>query len=212
MKLYKYKSLNDLWQILDIVINNRLYCARWHELNDPLEGHYDLLNENSANRGMIDRIDQARNKYRIASLSADSENFLLWSHYADGHKGIAIEVEIPEDHPDLQKIIYTPFFSVFSDEKDIEDDMRHLFNGKGDEWQYEKEYRIIIPSTDTDFSTYFMLPKPVTNIFLGTSIREEKKKLLRKILPETIELYATEINKTVVPFKIQRVSAVKNSQ
>ena len=48
---------------------------------------------------MVSRIEQARDGFRIASLSATPTNFLLWSHYADGHKGVAIEVDIPDGHP-----------------------------------------------------------------------------------------------------------------
>ena len=36
--LYKYKSLDNLMWILDIILNKRLYAAKYTELNDPMEG------------------------------------------------------------------------------------------------------------------------------------------------------------------------------
>ena len=41
MKLYKYRSLRrNLDFVLDILLNERLYCANYTALNDPLEGYY----------------------------------------------------------------------------------------------------------------------------------------------------------------------------
>jgi len=42
MKIYKYKSLSNLWHVMDVLVHNRLYCAHWSELNDPLEGRYEI--------------------------------------------------------------------------------------------------------------------------------------------------------------------------
>lgn len=40
-KLYfKYRSLANLRNFLDILINKRLYMAKFTELNDPMEGAY----------------------------------------------------------------------------------------------------------------------------------------------------------------------------
>lgn len=193
MKLYKYKSIENLWHVLDVVLNHRLYCAHWSELNDPLEGRYEIyLGQGEARMQelMVGRIEAAKNKYRVASLSADPANFLLWSHYADGHKGVAIEVEIPEDHKDLIAIMYTPFSSVFSHKLQTREDMRHLFNGKGEEWQYEQEFRIVVPRK------YFKLPSKVSRILLGPRVRHEEEQLLRAVLPPAVQVVSMRLNKT----------------
>jgi hypothetical protein len=36
--LYKYRSLENFEYILDIILNERLHCAPYEELNDPFEG------------------------------------------------------------------------------------------------------------------------------------------------------------------------------
>ena len=45
---YKFRSLNNIRYFLDILVNNRLYAARYDELNDPMEGAY-LINACSEN-------------------------------------------------------------------------------------------------------------------------------------------------------------------
>lgn len=192
MKLYKYRSLANLWHTLDIVLNQRLYCAHWSTLNDPLEGRYEIYLGNRSPKlasTMVNRIEQARDGFRIASLSANPTNFLLWSHYADGHKGVAIEVDIPENHADLTEIVYSPFSSVFSETEQTQEDLRHLFNGKGEEWSYEEEYRIIIDQT------HFDLPSKPSRLLLGPMVPSDQAALLRKALSGHIEIVEMELDR-----------------
>jgi hypothetical protein len=191
VKLYKYKSLTNLWHVLDLVLNRRLFCADWRTLNDPLEGRYELfLGVKDAEHQvyMLEGIKKTRDEYKIASLSATATNFLLWSHYADGHKGVAIEVDVPENHPDLTQVIYSPFSSVFTRLAELEEDMRHLFNGKTPEWEYEKEYRIITKKR------YFNLPSEPSRILIGPKAQEDQVELPRKILSDRIEIVETELD------------------
>ena len=193
MKLYKYKPLNNLWHVLDIVLNKRLYCAPWRDLNDPLEGRYEIyLGERDSDGGcaMSSFIESARNKFRISSLSANATNFLLWSHYADGHKGVAIEIEIPDGHPDLTEVAYSPFSSIFRNEDDFKDDMRHIFNGKTEEWSYEEEYRII------QKQDYFYLPTKPLRLLLGPIVDASREDLLREALSARIEIVRTKLDRT----------------
>ncbi|WP_417686826.1 DUF2971 domain-containing protein [Pseudidiomarina gelatinasegens] len=192
MKLYKYKSLSNLWHTLDVLVKNRLYCAHWSELNDPLEGRYEVyLGEKShkIESIMTSRIESARDTYRVSSLSADPTNFLMWSHYAEGHKGIIIELEIPENHPDLTKVVYSPFSSVFTDKLQTKEDMRHLFNGKGEEWEYEQEYRIITEGT------FFSLPEPVNRVLLGPLVSDVQMSILEEVIPNRIEIVKMELDR-----------------
>lgn len=185
MKLYRYISLERLWHVLDIVVNKRLHCAHWQQLNDPLEGRYEISNDalrKEVGATMAERIEKAKHLYRIASLSTDPTNFLMWSHYANGHKGAVIEVEISDSEQELHRVIYTPFQSVFSEKIQTEKDMRHIFNGKTEEWKYEQEYRLITEKK------YFDLEKPISRILLGPAISDDHSKILKRLLGLEIEL------------------------
>ena len=56
------------------------------------------------------------------------------SIFFDNHIAV-IEVEISDREPELYRFIYTPLQSVFSEEIHTQEDMRHIFNGKTEEWQ-----------------------------------------------------------------------------
>ena len=78
MKLYKYRPFN-IWA-LDIIVNNELYLAYPKELNDPMD--CAIL------------IDEKREELptAICSLSKKNNDYLMWSYYADGHKGLCLKL------------------------------------------------------------------------------------------------------------------------
>ena len=43
--LYKYRSLQNLKRVLDILEKGELYAAKLNELNDPMEAYFDFQNE-----------------------------------------------------------------------------------------------------------------------------------------------------------------------
>jgi len=178
MILYKYRAIDDLWLSLDIVLNKRVWCSKWDSLNDPLEGRY----YSDFGNGFNEKVNIRRDEWRICALSSALDNFLLWSHYASGHKGIAIELEIPEENADLSKVHYSPFSPIFTDISESSKDHKNLFEMKTEEWSYEKEYRIICKSE------FYELPNPVKRVYLGHKISSERAKILRSILPSSVEV------------------------
>ena len=191
MLLYRYMSLSNLWHVLDVAVRNRVYCAHWTELNDPLEGHYELFFRQKDDPRFAQTesaLRTNRDRHRIASFSEDPANFLLWSHYADGHKGIALEVEIDSDDPCLTKVLYSDFYSVFTEDTDPSLNHPHVFNGKTPEWAYEKEWRIITTSE------YYSLDSPCSRILLGPLTSSEKRETLERILPKRLKLAQTRID------------------
>ena len=191
MRLYRYMGLGNLWHVLDIAVRNRVYCAHWTQLNDPLEGHYELYFRQKDDPRLADvdaTLRANRERHRIASFSEDPANFLLWSHYADGHKGIALEIEIDTDDPCLTQILYTDFYSVFNEDSDTTLNHPHVFNGKTPEWAYEKEWRIITTSE------YYSLDTPCSRILLGSLTPPDRRETLRRILPERVTLVDTRVD------------------
>lgn len=178
MILYKYRAIDDLWLSLDIIINKRVWCSKWDSLNDPLEGRY----YSSFGNGFDEKVNFRRDEWRICALSSALDNFLLWSHYASGHKGIAIEIEISEENPDLSQVKYSPFSPIFTDISESMRDQKNLFEIKTEEWSYEEEYRIICKSE------FYELQNPIKRIYLGHKIPRERAKLLRSILPSSVEV------------------------
>jgi hypothetical protein len=88
---------------------------------------------------------------------------LLWAHYATGFNGVAMEVELPEASPDIQRVTYRGVFGHVSYGPDTRADAkaREVLLSKYQEWHYEQEIRILSENE------WYRLEKPVTRLIAG---------------------------------------------
>jgi hypothetical protein len=73
MRLYRYMRLDNLWRLLDLVVENRIHCATWDSLNDPLEGSYEVMIDKltpDQRLRLEESLEVNRHSWRIASFSA----------------------------------------------------------------------------------------------------------------------------------------------
>ena len=111
MKLYKYRAWHQLEYVLDIVHSERLHCASYKDLNDPFEGVFlQLLGRP---RGLIRNLkrqatldDFGIGNFRICSLSASMNDVRMWSNYANGHRGMAIELDLDDRVDSIHEVTY----------------------------------------------------------------------------------------------------------
>lgn len=147
MLLYKYRTISgaSYRYTQDIFVNRRLYLPTANILNDPNEGvaTIDIQNEY---RGWGNQLEDRnrRQSIRICSFTETHKNPVVWSHYADEHRGICIEFDT--DHIDIRNNLLRPVnYSntvPILEHKSWKDDRIAFFN-KTEEWAYEKEWRYI---------------------------------------------------------------------
>ena len=92
--------------------------------------------------------------YGIVSLCEEPDNLLLWAHYGDSHKGMALGIEFPEEaYPlgvdyrscDNRRAIVRR--NEFARENPYEEHgplLEKAFSVKGKDWAYEKEDRVFM--------------------------------------------------------------------
>ena len=90
------------------------------------------------NRDIIRLLRIKKDKTRICSLSKDYRHILLWSHYADGHKGCCIEVSMRDPGATLRDINYVSELQTVDRAVDAEE----LLSYKSKSWEYEQEIRV----------------------------------------------------------------------
>ena len=170
MIAYKFRSSHQIEFIFDIIINQRLYCADWKRLNDPMEGMFTLyrkdLTEGTYTKSVMGAkgVVNAKRKYKICSLSRSLDNFLLWSHYANGYNGVAIEVELPDDDNwnirpvTPRELRYYLDLNAFHNEDEA---ARAVLFSKYKIWEYEQEIRILHESE------WYEIPNKVKRVIVG---------------------------------------------
>lgn len=128
----------------------------------------------------------------VGCLCTDYKNRLMWSHYADSHRGFCIEYDynsLTEDEMASLPlpIVYTkerpllPWKAALDNTpENISEATAQITLGlltKDNEWKYENEWRILVSSKG---STEFKMPK-ISCIYLGVAISDENKAKILEI-------------------------------
>jgi len=141
-----YKFVNALHGISNLSLQ-RLRVSRFNELNDPFELlAVDLLD--SKHRRALLKFKQTMDaQHGLLCFSKDWRNPLLWGHYGDSHKGMALGFDIPDDL--LFEVKYTQARSKakFNARTGMliqgEQLLENLIRTKFSDWGYEEEYRLV---------------------------------------------------------------------
>ncbi len=172
--LYKYRSLENFRNFIDIIVNNRLYAATFKDLNDINEGQY-YYHPGFISEEIIERLKQEKNELRICSLSEVNYKELLWAYYANGARGVAIGVIVDEILYKVKKMNYDGITTVKS--KDYNDKTaREILSHKTIHWKHEREKRVF---TDKEF-----VKVEIKEIITGKGISESDLLLLEKLIPK----------------------------
>ncbi|WP_169819440.1 DUF2971 domain-containing protein [Pseudohongiella acticola] len=119
----------------------RLKVARILELNDPFEFLGANLKDREFRRAMNNIKEKLSETKGLLCFSKTWNNPVLWSHYADHHRGVCLEFEIPEKN--LSKVDYVEERIQYSGDIDTSL-MRRFLTTKFEHWSYEQEYRAFI--------------------------------------------------------------------
>jgi len=166
---YKFRDFGEYTD--KIILNSEFYFSSPLSFNDPFDCNLSYRNFYSQqelqkaythkriwDNGKI--IDLYRKSIKILiekigvfSMSSDYKDIIMWSHYANEHKGLVFELDKNEctsffeqkiiGKRTLSNITYENNYELLSYFNDIEREAKTLLTYKYKSWEYEKEYRII---------------------------------------------------------------------
>lgn len=96
-------------------------------------------------------------------------HLLMWSHYADSHRGFCLEfsTDFPLFHERLHQVSYQGRMPVITpSERELGDlqDLRQFVLTKARKWRYEREWRLLSEQSNT---TIAYPPQALTRILVG---------------------------------------------
>lgn len=189
-----------------------LWFSHPQDFNDP----FDCSKVIHLYKGSTD-YTSVLHEIRIRSFANinNINNMLLWSHYADGHKGIAIT--IAPNYPLLKKnnIVLSPIYYDYSPLKTPYhgggEVLIDTFLSKSSIWKYEQEYRLItlapylnngnILKADR-CSPYFS----ITNITFGLKCPLKYRNLIKSIISSNFS-EMKKIKTSTGQYQLQQTSA-----
>ena len=149
----------------------------------------------------------------VLSLSAQNDNILMWSHYADNHKGICIEFRT-----DIVHSLFTEAKPVVYDEELPRYDLYEVVTNeelrssvpwmltKSPLWEYEKEWRVLDFETRNEPQAF--PAECITGVILGCRIpASEREKVEQWVasLSHDVTLYEAKQSDTHFRLSIDRI-------
>lgn len=151
-----YHFLSATWAIDDLK-RARLKISRIDDLNDPFELLGAELPDPNHRRFFLETRKAIAQNHGVLCFSRGWRNPLVWSHYADKHRGLCLGFDIPDDHTkpiryDAERLP-SLIPRLLAGGPDSEVLMRRILFTKFRDWKYETEVRVYTDLKDIDPST-----------------------------------------------------------
>jgi len=150
-KVYKFRPINE--HTSKIFCDKKLFFGYAEDFNDPFEFSMvlNLKNYKTSYSKLYSKKLNVRFTVFCVVGKESINNTLLWSHYADSHKGICIEFtpnyeSSKSPFKNLEKVIYYDKIPKlrYESEGDLREFVIKVINAKAKCWEYENEWRSII--------------------------------------------------------------------
>lgn len=214
--VYSFRNVNK-YSLSDLALNS-ITVVSPDKMNDPFDSPFrfwsnvDILTEScGGDKPHIKSYSKSFNYYKIRcfvgnkTLSKNNgilKKMLMWSHYADGHKGFCICYKLSSyfikrnrndeyTHWFLKPIIYNPA-SKMKPANSKETNTDQLFAVKSNEWKYENEIRLIYYNPKcTDGYNRIVLDQESTidAVYFGYGCLDNNIKIIMKLLGKNIKYY-----------------------
>jgi len=122
----------------------------------------------------------------VVSFAGDPRNILMWSHYAQHHKGICIQFEVARDFLTLSNALtvkYSKEYPVINWAKsDFAKSIEKVILRKHEGWSYEQEKRIIRMGEAHNHLKFD--PSAVVSIIFGCRTSNASREIIESLLKE----------------------------
>ena len=171
---YKYRNFKDIPRLLEVLKNGKLYASDFDQFNDPMDSFFEHNNET---KEFLDRMKQTKLETKILSLCKSPDNILMWTHYADEHKGMVIGVEIVDEN--VMDIKYRKKLPLYDSSKrnNIRYEksfLKNVLTTKLQPWKYEEEVRVLSNSSEVNIR--------IKEIIFGHKTSESHKNLINQCI------------------------------
>lgn len=181
--------MNELFvlRLKNVLLKRSNFSDSWQQaFSEAFHKEYTDMQENLIRR------------FRVACFTTTPYSLLMWSHYANYHKGFCIEYEFSNDIKKYEKILTNILPVIYSNERTsvldacvkylrdtvIQEEIlwsiyKYGLLTKSLDWKYQNEWRLISADsliTDSKYNCSFF---PITKVYFGNRMEpNERKKLI----------------------------------
>lgn len=177
------------------------YYSKWNYINEIQKNSNDFVKQDYKNKKILylnlikKTLNDIRAKTLVYCFSKTNQSILLWSHYADSHKGVCVEFDIDNKEKDIIEVSYEDKRAKFdilkivslilaldflnkpfnSNDKDFNQKIMKPYYTKSLEWKYEEEARYILHKTSCERvfkigNDYYITSPKIKSITLGCCV------------------------------------------
>lgn len=200
--LYSFRTINNFF--LQDLINDELTVVNPELFNDPLDSPILSIlrrdrDEEDLLYGVLDKVYRFFNIRCFVKEGEDAIgclNFLMWSHYADNHKGVCVKYRFNEKFIiDDYSLLKTSCFKEVMYKTSLTTRKFQLvesFATKKSDWVYENEVRLIYydPTCKQDFKSISLGDgAKIEAIYFGFRCSKSDRKTIKKLLGNSVDYY-----------------------
>ncbi|SRR5258706_13710030 len=194
---YYFKNLRKSGNIEEISKLKRQHFPNGKPDQEILNRADELVREFSQQQ------DEKYSHTGVACFTTEIKNILMWSHYADGHRGFCLEFDTKyfPSSSKLIKVIYSSSYPTFSPEDFFKAPLKlgEPLYTKSKDWEHEEEWRLIMKKGNSSFEYN---AKALTAIYFGCwALKENIDKITTLPAKSAPHLYQMKRSKT--EFKLE---------
>ncbi|CAM5193970.1 hypothetical protein BTHI11S_04919 [Bosea thiooxidans] len=197
MRLYRFMNAeNGLRSIRE----RRLRIGRIEELNDDFEFIGVALQDKAERIALREMRRHLSDKNGVLCMTKSWSSPLMWAHYADSHRGMALGFDVPDQA--FYSVEYTAKRPKLSDfghltlDDITPEDIKRLTKMKAMGWSYEQEYRAYIAlenATIINGSVHYFMPFShnlnLREVIVGSRYTGRRSDVLAVVDDPTVDTY-----------------------
>lgn len=166
----------------------------WVDQGDVPQSIWDQIRDEFGVPADLKKSDALTHKIGIFAMSQLNNNNLLWSHYAEHHKGFCVGYDLnveldPQIY--LHRVKYTEKYHQALKYPFNKSNLMTQLVRKDHIWKYEREWRLI----SFDYTNQLVkIPGSVAEIYLGANISDEMKRIIIKVAPKKAKLFSMQMD------------------
>lgn len=193
-------QLNDPFDVHSVLDPSDQKITRKYYINYLIKEHKPRHKDRKSLGRRLDSIEIIRKKISetfeksvdstgIHSFATCPRNILMWSYYADSHKGVCMVYETARDLDTFVKalpVTYSREFPVIKYRTEIGGELiKKAFLTKAIDWQHERERRIVEQNRASQYMHYD--PSSLNGIIIGSNASQATVELIRELVADRLK-------------------------
>lgn len=188
-RFYRYRNVDSIElaeREISAISDNYLWCSRYKDLNDPMEGIYGAsptLAKNPTFERLAWKILNEKRSVGICCFSDTHDNELMWVHYAGNYAGICVAYSTNQLVAGLNDDVHVVRMAYDGSPPRLRDEdgqyaqraAMKILSHKKSCWLYEREWRLLTssPTIQVPGRLTIATAKPVKRVYFGSRIKPE---------------------------------------